>query len=229
MEELTTADLFYRSILNQEDSFSSMELKGRIGLDSPDFAGSGTFVIRMKKDSVLWARVTKFGLEIARVSISPEKTIFINRIQREYVEVNTELFVSTYLKMPLDFKSVMLLVLGDVPVQYNAIPPLKLDDNNLQVKGKMTSIPGMLDVIYANPETKPIFAQAITDSGHRIEIKNGNFHELEGISSFPSIRHYEFQQGRDEYIIDMEISSLDLNKDLTYPIDIPSGYKRKNW
>lgn len=79
------------------------------------FGASAT--IQLRKDSVLWMNIKKFGLEVARVQITPDSIYILDRINNEYYIEGLEYLEKSY-NMPASFATLQALILGN-PVFFN--------------------------------------------------------------------------------------------------------------
>ena len=69
--------------------------------------------IRMRKDSVIWMTVRKFGIEGARVLITTDSVYLINRLERQYL-VRDFSFIESEFNLPASFETFQDFVLGNV-------------------------------------------------------------------------------------------------------------------
>lgn len=226
---LSAEEKYFFEIQNTRDTFATLQIDGRIGIESPDFTGTGNFVARIKNDSVFWLRVTKFGFEIARASVTPEKITYINRLERTYLVADTKQFVQNQLNIPLDFQSIMRLMLGDVPMAYDMLPPLLQARDTLKVNARMEDMAGRMQLNYVKPHIKPVSVYGGSDKGHTLSVKHKDFRDIGRVHSFPTQRNYKFDYGRSTYKVDMEVSNIRLNEIYTYPMEIPQNYTVVNW
>ena len=73
-------------------------------------------IIRMQKDSLIWMSFQLFGIEGARVKMTPDSVYIINRINKQYA-IQPLSLVEEMTNIPADFKALQALLIGN-PVLY---------------------------------------------------------------------------------------------------------------
>lgn len=94
------------------DWFSS---RIRVEYDDGNTNVSGTATLRMKKDSIVWLSVKKFGLELARVQVTSDSVYVLDRINNEYTVEGLEYLASSY-GLPASLIGLQDFLLGNAVV-----------------------------------------------------------------------------------------------------------------
>lgn len=97
--------------------------KAKITYSDKEQSMGATVTIRMKKDSVLWLSIRKFGFEAARALITADSVFVLNRIDQE-VSVGSIAAVEKLYNIPADLALIQDLVLGN---------PVFLEGKNIEV------------------------------------------------------------------------------------------------
>src|SRR5688500_16147214 len=71
-------------------------------IDWDDQRLSAKVTVRIRKDSVIWAQISKLGIEVGRMLVTPDSAFFINRIEQKYARYSTADFFKKF-NMPADF------------------------------------------------------------------------------------------------------------------------------
>lgn len=95
--------------------FQTISLSGKLSADMPE-QGSIDAAYRMNimKDSMIWLKVTKLGMEGIRALITPTKIQVIDRLNSK-VHIANFSKISKFVGMEVDFKTLQDLLLGNIP------------------------------------------------------------------------------------------------------------------
>lgn len=110
----------YEHYVRQMYDFHSFDASASINVSGD--LGSHRFkcVIRGVKDSVIWGSVQKFGLELARFSVTPEKFELVNRFEKTYISEDLN-YIRNILGVDFNFGQIWDILLGLPPYH----PPKK--------------------------------------------------------------------------------------------------------
>lgn len=223
--EVSASHKYLMEIRNLQDTFTTIELTGSIKVDFPDFNGSGQAIIRMYKDSIIWVSVRKFGFEIARIYLSPDSSIMLNRIQGKCYKASTESFLKEFTGFPLDFSFIQAGLLGNVPITYTVIPPIDFRNDTLNLHARSSDIIGRMTLQFIYPHKNPSYVTAINNYGQKFIIENKEFKTYDKVYAFPLKRKYYYRYGSGAYEVLMTLSTVSVNKDLSFPMRIPAHYE----
>ncbi|MBP7273572.1 MAG: DUF4292 domain-containing protein [Saprospiraceae bacterium] len=92
--------------------------KANIGITSPELNQSATASIRMRKDSIIWMSIRKFGIEVARMQITQDTVWMLDRINSQCHIYPTQNLVTQYGIPSGNFSAMQDLILGN-PIMYN--------------------------------------------------------------------------------------------------------------
>lgn len=116
LNEKNAFEYFYRQMhdFDSFDSAATISVSGDLG--------NHRFkcILRGEKDSIVWGSVQKFGLELARFSVTREKFELVNRLERTYISEDLS-YVKNILGVDFSFKQIWDILLGLPPYH----PPKK--------------------------------------------------------------------------------------------------------
>jgi hypothetical protein len=115
-ERTLTAQQLIQKLETQSIDYEWFE--GRSKMQYIDMKQNQTIkaVIRMKKDSVIWMSFQMFGIEGARIKMTPDSVYILNRLNKEYA-IQPLSLVEEMTNIPADFKALQALLIGN-PVFY---------------------------------------------------------------------------------------------------------------
>ncbi|QHL88381.1 DUF4292 domain-containing protein [Nibribacter ruber] len=119
--------------------YNYLSAKGNVQLESQNLSANVT--MRLKRDEMIWATVSKLGIEAVRLKITPDSVYMINRLKQEYFAGSYALLQQKY-KIDVNFKELQDILVGNfVPgdpakekyMEMGPIQHVRQLRNNLQV------------------------------------------------------------------------------------------------
>ncbi len=190
--------------------------------------GSGSQSIgvsmRMQKGDTIWLSAKLAGLiPLAKLMITPNRVQFYEKINHQSFDGDFAL-LSNWLGMPVDFEKVQNLLLGQI------VGPVDKQDFELKdgKNGYILSqlLTGMVQrSILIDKSTFKVKGQQIKRSAQRegVTIAYPSYQEKAG-QLFPKMINIVVNHGNKSTKIDINYRSLELNRDLDFPFEMPSGY-----
>lgn len=198
--------------------------KAGINIDSPAEKVGGTMYLRMKRDSVIWVMVKKFGVEAARAQITPDSFQIVYRLDRSYDEGRIEDLMYHY-KLDLGFEDMQQMMFGNVMLPDSNFIKVKQSETEHLVNG----ISGDLKITYGlDPYQLLLQRILINDSRNRdLRIEYLNYREVEKYGKIPFERRYLLPYSKTENAsLKLEFKDFDINKPRAIKFSIPSRYER---
>jgi hypothetical protein len=184
-----------------------------------------TIKLRIEKDKTIWMSATKLGFPLAKVIITPTRVSYYEKLQGTYFDGDFSL-LSKFLGTELDFEKVQNILLGQ------AILNLKKGDYNSKIEDRLYEIYPKKEnelfgiLFFMNPDNFKL---------NRQEIKNEEKKQLLSVSysGYKKIKGEQFPENIDIRAIDhtnittinITYNSVEFNEKLTFPFEIPNGYK----
>jgi hypothetical protein len=180
-------------------------------------------VIRMRKDSLIWMSFQMFGIEGARVKMTPDSVYVLNRINKQYA-IQPLSLVEDMINIPADFKALQALLIGN-PVLYPEAT------YNLETKDSfyLLSTDTILNTTY-NIQKESYQINSLTlknESKQKVEMSFENYQTLENDRIFSMMRDILISsptKGNASVEIEYNKTIFDIPKSTGF--NIPSSYKK---
>lgn len=101
-----------KNIEANEVNYDWISAKGKIKFRSPSQSLSLSSNIKMQKGKLIWLTASKFGFELARVLITPEKVQILDRYNKQYIEKPFS-FIESEFGLPADFAVLEKILVGN--------------------------------------------------------------------------------------------------------------------
>lgn len=184
-----------------------------------------TIKLRLEKDSIIWMSGTMLGFPFAKIMITPTKVQFYEKVSKTYFEGDFEL-LSDFLGTEVNFDVIQNLLLGQ------AVQDLKKDkyltviesENYLVVPKKQEEL---FDILFwVNPTNFKISRQEIRQpiEQKRLTISYSEYQNNKG-EELPKKISIVAVENVNRTIVDLEYRSIEFNKKLSFPFNIPTGYQ----
>lgn len=199
--------------------------KSGIDIDSPDEKAGGTLYLRMRKDSVIWMLVKKFGVEAARVQLTPDSFQIIYRLERVYDEGRLEDFLHHY-NLNTEFRDLQEMLVGNVILPDSNTTRVILGEEGHRVKGVSydLSLQYLLD-----PYKLKLQEVVMTDAYDRtVKATFSDYREWDGLDGMiAKQRLYALPVSKTETAyLKLGLKDFEINKPRSIKFSIPSHYER---
>jgi len=195
-------------------------------IKSPDESVSGSMQVRMKKDSILWLVVKKFGFEAARILADKKQYTIIYRFTNEY-EDGPISEINDIMSLSANFEDLQELLFGNVILPDETQTSFKKDSIYYVIS---TTVDDLTLHYYVNGYTLQLDKMIIIDRMNRQATANYSDYKLiPGFGSLPYYRHIEFPYNNVENAtIEMKFSEIEINVPKEILFSIPSHYEKAN-
>ena len=163
---------------------------------------------------------------IAKVFITNERIVFYEKFQKTYINQDIDKIMrAAGIKRPVEL--LQNLLFGRPLSDINKGDWDRIENSNYYV---LQSKSGIQNTVFINPESfqlqqqrvyLPLFTSLLT-------IDYGNFKRIDE-NLLPTSVRITSMRGSDVISIDLEYSQYDFPDNLTFPMDIPEGYKLKTF
>ena len=224
VNEKLTAKQIIKENQKQQAKFKSLQCKLKIDYSQNDDSHSYSANLRMQKDEVIWLNAT---LGLARVMITPERVQFYDKINNQYFDGDYAL-LSKLLGIELDFFKVQNLLLGEAIFGFEGDYATSVNDNQYVLQPKEQD--SVFELFYLlNPAFFKMdsqqFYQPLTKRILQIDYKD--YQEVNK-QKLPLNMKIIAVEDTDEINIELEYRSVNLNEEVRFPFNIPSGFKEIN-
>jgi hypothetical protein len=187
--------------------------------EKKDFAAT----IRIQKDKKIWVSITALGLfEAARVLITPDTIIVVNRIAHE-VQIVPFSEAGKLLPIHVDFQSLQSLIIGDV--LKTGLTPTSAADTANELRLGIISPDFTQDVLYTKADT--LLRSQLLSSGNSTMVALYSDYEVISGHHFPKSRVMDMTDKGEPNHIDMEFNKVSFDEEVNMDFSIPSKYTRK--
>lgn len=206
--------------------FQWFSAKASTSIESPEENISGTLLVRMKSDSLLWTVVKKFGIEAARLLADKEKYTVIYRFESAY-EVWPIDHLKSYIRTDAEFADIQQLLFGNTIIPEVSTSELVKDS----ISYVLISSSGDLNIKYhVNAYTMELEKMELSDKrGRTASAIYSDYRLIDKYGKYSFHRKFTFPYPSGEYAtITMELSDVEINVPKEINFSIPSHYERIN-
>lgn len=207
--------------------FEYLNTKTRIQFKDTDRNVSTSANIRIKKDSIIWMSLTPFlGIEVARVMITQDSMVLMNRLSREYIVYDFE-GLSEKFQFDISYDLIQSLILGNMPLAYQELNEIVSTKQFYIVK--QTSGSYTIEN-YFDRELMKLKKVEVSGASkkNKMILKFDNHQQVERLSipfhSFISLDYEERNEVKSTEI-NIKHGRAELASALRFPFEIPSRYR----
>jgi hypothetical protein len=206
-------------------NYTTFSAKMKLDYQTPDNGNSGTVIVRMKKDSVIWLSLmgTALNIEVLRVLITPDSVLIMDKINKT-VQKSSISHLQKVTQLPLSFTDLQDFLVGNAIHTAGNILSYKSNNDKLQVSLNGNVFKNLLTIDTAN---KQIFHSKLDDDNpldHRTcDITYDDFDKLTN-NYFPKTRQITVSE-KSRIDINLQVKQYSFDMDLTYPFSIPKKFK----
>ncbi|MCH1473304.1 MAG: DUF4292 domain-containing protein [Bacteroidia bacterium] len=203
---------------NQFDT-DYVEVRGKSAIIDGNKTTNVSLHLKMKKDSIIWAKFSLFGFGINAL-ITSDSFFMVNSVLQEYMAYDHQI-LEQYLGFKPRLEQVQNMLLG------NAIFP----KNRYFLNGENTLLAreGLAkNMIQLNPKYRTFQSDIMAQDTSQLATINYNQYEfVEEIGLLPRFINIDIQQGEEKIQMELNYQNIKTNKITVFPFRIPSSYIRK--
>lgn len=106
------------ALIKRNIDFQWFSGKMSTSVESPDENVSGSMMVRMKRDSVLWVAVKKFGIEAVRLLVEQDQYTILYRLESAYESGNISQ-INDIISVTANFEDIQQLMFGNIILPEN--------------------------------------------------------------------------------------------------------------
>lgn len=207
-----------------EADFETLNAKLRTVYQTEDKTQSVNLNFRMEKDKTIWISATILGFPMAKAYITPTSVSYYEKIGKTYFEGDFSL-ISDILGTPLDFEKLQNLLLGqaiyDLRTEEYEFSQTPRGYQFLPVKDDFIKKMFLLNTGNLKAEAQQL---AQEEENRSVTVTYASYQEISG-RLFPRNISIIANEGAKNTHIDLTYRSLEVNTELSFPFEIPSGYE----
>ncbi|WP_031426806.1 DUF4292 domain-containing protein [Flavimarina sp. Hel_I_48] len=223
-EDLASAKII-ESHYDTHFDFNTLAAKLKVRYKDEHTTQGVSVSLRMEKDKTIWMSASILGISLAKAKITPDHVQYYEKIDGTYFDGDFEL-LSELLGTALDFKQVQALLLGQPIFELN--------------KGGYNAIAGQQNYLVVPKKQRDLFSlffyldpQRFTMQQQRLQQKNKDReltvsysdYAAQNIGILPEEVLVRAKEGDKTTEIDISYRNVEVNEEVSFPFEIPGGYK----
>lgn len=208
----------YQSELN----FKTLSARMKIDYSDGDASQGISVSLRMEKDKAIWISAP---LGVVKAYITPNRVTFYNKLDNEYFDGDFS-YLSNIIGTELDFEKVQNVLLGQALFDLrDGKFETEISENNYQLKP--VKFDAVFKILYQiNPKNFRLAALVLAQPLEKrlLDIQYKNYQGLANRLAPGEITIVALDNDKRSQI-DIEYRNLEFNKPLTFPYNIPKGFK----
>ncbi|MCB0607118.1 MAG: DUF4292 domain-containing protein [Lewinellaceae bacterium] len=223
------ADVLMNRLLKNQVNAKWFSAKARIEFADDSQSASGTLNIKMRKDSLIWVSVKKFGFEVARALVTPDSVYVINRLNGEYMAKDLG-FIQREYQLPANLNMIQALLLGN-PVFIGSTANMTIDTTGGQIHLFNGAAGRPENHFWVGPAPNLLLERmSLRDNGQdrSLDMSLEDYKPANKANKdFPYLREAElFSRESGRVKVKLNFSDVDLAGPLEIKFEIPDRYKR---
>jgi len=220
-------DLF--AILNN-NRINFKTFSAKIKVDYEDAKGRQPDVnafVRIQKDSIIWISInaTFLSIEAFRILITKNKIIILNKLEKQ-VEEHPFSFIESIAKIPLDFKTLEDIIIGNPVYLGDKVVAYKVTENRILLSTIGEYFKNLLTLSANNNLIERSKLDDLDVKLNRTaDLSYGKYENKEGVR-FSTEREITVAE-KTKVNIKLDFKQYDFNTVLSYPFTVPKNYKTK--
>lgn len=202
----------------------SYQMKVSLEKEEEKLAFQGYFVNRI--DSIIYLNLNRSGIELARVVLTPDSVIYVNKLEHEYY-AGDYTFLRRVFGFPLDFNMAQSLLNGvDFKNFSDSLHRVEEDGKLYYVAPQRTKMDGTVSLMQSIEigEGGIILDNDMTDlkTMRDIDIEYEDYTEFDGI---PFFTKFEVEMESDDVEMEAQLKNIRFNVPGPTSIRIPENFK----
>jgi hypothetical protein len=227
-DSLKAGNELFGTLLRNRIDFKTFSAK--IKVEYEDVKGKQPDVVanvRMQKDNIIWISInaTFLSIEAFRILITKDSVTILNKLEKQ-VEKHPFSFIESIAKIPLDFKTLQDIIVGNPVFLGDKVVAYKLTENRilLSTVGKyfknLLTLSGSSNLI----ERSKLDDLDVT-LNRTGDLTYSKYENRSGVS-FSTLRQITVAE-KTKVDIKLDFKQYEFNSELSYPFPIPKNYKTK--
>jgi Domain of unknown function (DUF4292) len=227
-DSLSNASVVLKKLQNNKIRFTTFSSKVKVQYEDrngkqPDFNA----FIRLQKDSVLWISInaTFLNIEAFRIYITPDTLIILNKLDR-VVEYHPFNYIESIAKIPMTFKVLQNLIIGNPIYQGDSIVSYRETENHILIGTAGNFFKNLLTISADNNYIEKSKLDDIEVGQNRTADLIYDNYDQTGMGAFATYRDITIAE-KTKVDIRLTFRQYEFNKELSFPFNIPRNFKTK--
>ena len=222
LDVIETSEII-KNTRKSEAKFDNLRNRVKVEYNDGKSIQSIILSLRASEDENLWISASMI-VPIAKVLITNESIVFYEKFQKTYINQDIDQIMRVAgIKKPVEL--LQNLLFGKPLIDINKGDWDRIENSNYYV---LQSKSGIQNTVFINPESFQLQQQRVYLPliSSLLTIDYGNFKRIDE-NLVPTSVRITSMRGSDVISINLEYSQYDFPANLTFPMDIPEGYKLK--
>jgi anthranilate/para-aminobenzoate synthase component I len=234
-------DFLYDQMKQNQLTFNTLNAKFSLEFEQNRKVTNLRGQLRIKNDSLMWMSFSPaLGIEAARVLLSDDSVMFINRLNKSYFTGEYAL-IDSLLHTTIDYHLLQSMLVGNDLTQYDINKFKSSVDGELYrmtirerrkikryIKSGEIDTRVLVQQIWLDPDNFRIRRIDIKEQGEEnnnsLQVFYDDYIDIDG-QLFPSKLHIDINSQKTIHI-SVDFSRIELNEELSFPFSIPSKYDK---
>ena len=212
-------------------NFNWMKIKTKVDIEYEDKKYSVQLQLRIKNDSLVFAKVSKSGITGVRILATRDSVIYIDKLKKQYYRGSYS-EIEKLININIPFNFLQNLFLAEPTFLYEGNGQKKVTEPLIQyssnVFNKTDNYSAFHQIQFFTCDSIKLQKVGITDWKTKKEIWV-EYKKLSDINGYPLNKKIEFkgvQENKPFILADIELKRVKIFDDLTAPIEIPDDYTK---
>ncbi len=227
-DPLSAGNSLFNTLTSNRINFNTFSAK--IKVEYEDAKGKQPDVVanvRMQKDSVIWISInaTFLSVEAFRILITKNRVTILNKLEKQ-IEQHPFSFIEKIAKIPLDFKTLQDLIIGNPIFLGDKVVAYKLTENRILLSTLGKFFKNLLTLSVNNNLIERSKLDDLDVTLNRTaDLSYGSYENKNGVF-FSTLREITVAE-KTKVDIKLDFKQYDFNTALSYPFAVPKNFKTK--
>jgi hypothetical protein len=206
--------------------YKNLQMKAKMHYESDDQKQNFTANFRLKKNEVIWASISGFGLEVARAIITPDSVKALDKFNKR-VYLYTFKDLQKLINIDVDFGTLQDIIVGNAIAVDGKIVDIKelLGISTFFIKG--ADFVNQLTYNKSDSTLKQIQLQTMRPVSSSSILVNMSNYKREEKFILSTLREYHIQDVKGAAELSMDISKFEFDQEIDFPFKVPPNYKQQ--
>lgn len=221
---LELPDNAFSKVSRNLPEFEFLSLKAKSSFKTKDASQSFTLILKMRRDSFIWASVSGFGFEAVRALITTDSVTVIDRLNKTYYKESID-YLSTLIGFDVNLSQLQNILIGNPPISGVDY----LVTNHETYHAHLRAVNGTLESILQLNSQFQVNRSRMEQMRTKevLDIRYLNHSKIKGLGEIPEDLEAKVSSGERNVVeITLHYTSVDTDKFDNLPIQIPKNYEK---
>jgi len=187
---------------------------------------NATAFVKMKKDEVIWLSLTgALGIEGFRAMLTPDSVVVMDKLQKT-VSRRSISSIRDVINLPVDFKSVQDIILGNALFLENGISSIRFNEGNLLALSNGEFFKQLISIDTTSNTLISSKLDDVDEKRNRTAFIKWSDYALNAGRNFSNVREISVTE-KNKLDIKLEFKQTEFDEPQSFPFNIPKSYQEK--